>query len=324
MTARIEGAATTFAGEGGFRRVVPSRIRAAVSDCSWPLDDAKSGRATLDDGLHNSHFIENRGALRPRRHLAAFCASVAAHVALIAAIVMFARPIARPGGDRVLAYIVELGGSSGADASVKGAGATAPIRVAAASTRVAEKARASAYPLAHPRAAVHEVEPTAAEVASIAPTAPGSTARASHPSSSTDGIEDGSEHTGADSAGPSSSISTGAGDGGSGGGSDRQIGDGTSIAHADYARNPPPAYPTAARRRAEQGVVTIRVLVGDDGRVERAELAESSGHDALDEAALATIRERWRFIPARRAGVAIESWVLVPIRFALTEASASR
>ena len=101
-------------------------------------------------------------------------------------------------------------------------------------------------------------------------------------------------------------------------------GDSDSAAHADYATDPPPAYPALARRREQQGTVTVRVLVGADGSVERAELADSSGFEALDDAALETVRARWRFIPARHDGVAVESWVLVPIRFALVEANAVR
>jgi protein TonB len=134
---------------------------------------------------------------------------------------------------------------------------------------------------------------------------------------------------GADS-GPHSSTetsgsSTKAGDGsGSGQGQSAGIGNGSSIAHADYGSNPPPIYPAIARRRDQQGTVTIRALVGADGRVERAEIAESSGFDSLDDSALDTVRRRWRFVPARRDNAPVESWVLVPIRFALTEAHASR
>ena len=100
--------------------------------------------------------------------------------------------------------------------------------------------------------------------------------------------------------------------------------DPNSSAHADYARNPAPIYPAAARRREQQGTVTVKVLVGADGSVERAEIADSSGFDALDDAALDTVRSRWRFVPARHGGIAVESWVLVPIRFALVEADAVR
>ena len=38
----------------------------------------------------------------------------------------------------------------------------------------------------------------------------------------------------------------------------------------------------------------------------------------LDEAAVSTVRAHWRFIPARRDGVAVESRAEVPIRFRLT------
>ncbi len=119
-------------------------------------------------------------------------------------------------------------------------------------------------------------------------------------------------------SGAGSAPALGGGDGSSAGG------DGNSSAHADYARNPPPLYPAVARRREQQGTVTVRVLVGADGSVEQAELADSSGFDTLDDAALDTVRSRWRFVPARRGGVAVESWVLVPIRFALIEANAVR
>jgi len=100
-------------------------------------------------------------------------------------------------------------------------------------------------------------------------------------------------------------------------------GDGDRLAYADYRVNPPPRYPIHARRRNQQGTVTLRVLVGSDGSVERVEVAESSGVESLDAAALETVRSRWRFVAARRNGASVESWVLVPIRFALKEARAA-
>jgi protein TonB len=114
---------------------------------------------------------------------------------------------------------------------------------------------------------------------------------------------------------------------GAGPGSGQDPGDGSgsgggSIAHADYGANPAPVYPPDARRRGEQGTVMMRVLVGADGAVVRAEISRSSGYRRLDDAALAAVRKRWRFVAARRDGRAVESWVIVPIRFALTEASA--
>lgn len=280
---------------------------------------------------YESLHSDERDAGRPRPHLAAFSASVIVHAALLAAIVFVARPIAKPNGDLVLAYLVEVGDSSaggGARSAKRGvnAAAAAPIRAAAsllnAPARVSGKSPAIAR--ATPRAEIrHEVEPTGAEVASIAPVATSSAAQAIRSSPARDGAGDGkSPRAGTGSA--DSNSSTGAGIGGADGTGGDGVGDGSSLAHADYAKNPPPAYPTAARRRAEQGIVTIRVLVGADGSVERAELAESSGYDLLDDAALHAVRAKWRFVPARSGGVTVESWVLVPIRFALTEASAAR
>ena len=122
---------------------------------------------------------------------------------------------------------------------------------------------------------------------------------------------------GASGASRNGAGSSGAADGGAGR-------DPNSIAHADYASNPPPVYPAVARRREQQGTVTVRVLVGADGAVERAEVAESSGFDSLDDAALETVRSRWRFVPARHDGLAVEKLGAGPDTFALLEANAVR
>ena len=74
-----------------------------------------------------------------------------------------------------------------------------------------------------------------------------------------------------------------------------------------------------ARRLGAQGVVVLRVLVREDGSVATVEMAQSSGSALLDESASRTVRERWRFIPARLNGIPIESWVEVPIRFVLED-----
>ncbi|GIW72464.1 MAG: hypothetical protein KatS3mg102_2006 [Planctomycetota bacterium] len=84
-----------------------------------------------------------------------------------------------------------------------------------------------------------------------------------------------------------------------------------------HARNQPPHYPLAARRQRLQGVVVLRLEVGEDGQVRRCEVARSSGHGLLDEAALAAART-WRFEPARDAtGAPVAALIEVPIRFRL-------
>jgi protein TonB len=83
---------------------------------------------------------------------------------------------------------------------------------------------------------------------------------------------------------------------------------------AAYLNNPRPAYPLAARRRGDQGTVLVRVLVSADGLAASTSLEKTSGHPALDEAALTAVKS-WRFVPARQGGQAIESLYTVPIVF---------
>lgn len=85
---------------------------------------------------------------------------------------------------------------------------------------------------------------------------------------------------------------------------------------ADYLRNPSPTYPAASRRLGEEGRVLLRIKVSAQGLPLRVEIKQSSGFQRLDDAARAAV-ERWRFIPARQGGEAVESSVLVPLQFTL-------
>lgn len=85
---------------------------------------------------------------------------------------------------------------------------------------------------------------------------------------------------------------------------------------ADYLQNPKPPYPPISKRLGEQGKVVVRVLIGTDGTAQRAEVAESSGFDRLDQAALATVL-KWRYVPGKRGGVPEAMWFRVPINFVL-------
>ena len=243
-------------------------------------------------------------------------------------IVCFASPLARGHSEWVLAYLVEGADGGGADGSAGRGGAAAASRAASklvASVTLATMHSAPLHAARKPRRHIDDARP---EVASVAPTRPVALAR---PDASAHEVSAGSLSHGDNdpaSARPAAAGSGGGADrGGAGspGAADGGAGDDpNSLAHADYASNPPPIYPAAARRREQQGTVTVRVLIGADGSVERAEIADSSGFDALDDAALDTVRSRWRFVPARQGGAAVESWVLVPIRFALLEANAVR
>ncbi|RYF21074.1 MAG: energy transducer TonB [Oxalobacteraceae bacterium] len=81
----------------------------------------------------------------------------------------------------------------------------------------------------------------------------------------------------------------------------------------------PPRYPLESRRKKEQGVVELLVIVGPDGRVETITVNGSSGHSRLDEAALKAVR-RWRWEPTLRGGTAVRVRGIVEIPFVLQSA----
>lgn len=92
---------------------------------------------------------------------------------------------------------------------------------------------------------------------------------------------------------------------------------GALSAQPGYLRNPHPAYPEEARKAGQQGVVHLRVQLDERGSILSVSLSRSSGYPLLDERALSTVREKWRFKPARRGRAAVASDVVIPIRFTL-------
>lgn len=78
--------------------------------------------------------------------------------------------------------------------------------------------------------------------------------------------------------------------------------------------NRPPSYPLDALQAGIEGRVVLRVVVGSDGKVLSTALETSGGFASLDRAATDAV-QNWRFSPARRAGLAVEYEVLVPVNF---------
>lgn len=72
-------------------------------------------------------------------------------------------------------------------------------------------------------------------------------------------------------------------------------------------------YPSLARQMEIQGRVVVRTHIDADGSVRSARIAQSSGYDVLDRAALRGIHE-WRF-PKTPAGADLE----IPVRFTLDD-----
>jgi len=83
---------------------------------------------------------------------------------------------------------------------------------------------------------------------------------------------------------------------------------------ADYLSNPPPTYPTLSLRLSEQGKVVVRVLIGKNGRALDARIAQSSGFDRLDQAALRAVLN-WRYMPGTVDGQPQDMWFDAPINF---------
>jgi len=58
---------------------------------------------------------------------------------------------------------------------------------------------------------------------------------------------------------------------------------------------PPPEYPMLAHAHQYQGTVTLEILVDAAGKITSVKVQKSSGYTILDEAALKTVRDHWRF-----------------------------
>lgn len=87
-------------------------------------------------------------------------------------------------------------------------------------------------------------------------------------------------------------------------------------ATAGYLHNPAPEYPALAMRRNWEGTVLLRVHVLATGKPGEVQIQKSSGHDQLDDAALAAVK-RWSFAPAKQGNNPVDGWVSVPIDFKL-------
>jgi protein TonB len=70
----------------------------------------------------------------------------------------------------------------------------------------------------------------------------------------------------------------------------------TSLSFGSGAgRQPAPSYPLQSRRTNQQGTVVIEFIVGTDGKVLSAWVKTPCPYDLLNNAALSTIRSRWKF-----------------------------
>ena len=77
-----------------------------------------------------------------------------------------------------------------------------------------------------------------------------------------------------------------------------------------------PPYPASEQRMGTEGSVTLRVLIGPDGRVRSAEKVRAT-NDAFYQATLRHALRNWRFKPATVDGRPIESSKVMTVHFSL-------
>ncbi len=85
-----------------------------------------------------------------------------------------------------------------------------------------------------------------------------------------------------------------------------------------YAAALQPPYPAEERRAEHEGRVVVRVLIGVDGRVKQVE-RKSADSDAFFRETEKQALTKWRFKPATRDGIPVETWRTMSIRFLLQE-----
>lgn len=84
-----------------------------------------------------------------------------------------------------------------------------------------------------------------------------------------------------------------------------------------YAGSFQPEYPGPELRQEREGLVKVRVLIGADGRIKAVEQL-SSPTPGFFEATRRHALNRWRFRPATRDGIPVESWKVMTVRFQIT------
>jgi len=77
-----------------------------------------------------------------------------------------------------------------------------------------------------------------------------------------------------------------------------------------------PDYPEIAQQNGWEGRVIVRAHVTESGDVDDATVSKSSGHQELDDAAVAAVK-RTKFEPGTRDGKPVATWVRVPVTFSL-------
>lgn len=85
-----------------------------------------------------------------------------------------------------------------------------------------------------------------------------------------------------------------------------------------YASALQPEYPSSMIRAEMEGRVTLRVLIGADGRVKQVDVVSSASPEFAEAAKRQALR-KWRFVPGTSDGTPIESWKEMTVRFEMPQ-----
>lgn len=78
-----------------------------------------------------------------------------------------------------------------------------------------------------------------------------------------------------------------------------------------------PEYPSIAKQASLEGTVLVQVLVGEDGKVKKAKVAQSDS--PIFEQAAIDAAMQWLFTPALQQKKPVAVWIAIPFRFSLKE-----
>lgn len=88
---------------------------------------------------------------------------------------------------------------------------------------------------------------------------------------------------------------------------------------AETMRTTDDDYPPESRRADQQGVVQLLISISPTGRVTSCSVYRSSRVPALDKRSCVLATERFRFLPARRDGIAVEDKAILPVDWRIAD-----
>ena len=91
---------------------------------------------------------------------------------------------------------------------------------------------------------------------------------------------------------------------------------GGNVQAAKLIRQPRPVYPPELQAAGIEGTVMLQAIVGKDGSVLSLKVIKSAGNQALDDAAVASVRQ-WQYEPTLLNGEPVETMTTISVGFQL-------